>query len=164
MPDEVMPVPIPDELEPDVGKLELDPEPDTDANTEPYLECDNCHDIIPAGADTYEMSDPPNQTWCEDCYNDKGSSCDGCGNYVEVSSLTEVNYRTYGRIQTFVGINLEKVVSKIHAKVAILAAFFLYEANLGLFFFVEFHCPIRARISLNSLSWLITSPFDVANC
>jgi len=101
MPDEVMPVPIPDELEPDVGKLELDPEPDTDANTEPYLECDNCHDIIPAGADTYEMSDPPNQTWCVDCYNDEGSHCEGCGNYVEVSSLTEVSYRTYSRSNTY---------------------------------------------------------------
>jgi len=96
MPDEVMPVPTPDELEPDVGKLELDPEPDTDANTEPYLECDNCHDIIPAGADTYEMSDPPNQTWCVDCYNDEGSHCEGCGNYVEVSSLTEVSYLNCG--------------------------------------------------------------------
>ncbi len=99
MPDEVMPVPIPDELEPDVGELELelelDPEPAIDANTEPYLECHNCHNAIPAGADTYEMSDPSNQTWCADCYNDEGSSCDGCGSYVNVSSLTEVNYRAY---------------------------------------------------------------------
>jgi hypothetical protein len=57
MPSEVMPVPVLDELEPDVGEVELDPEPATDANTEPYLECDNCHDVIPAGARNYQMSD-----------------------------------------------------------------------------------------------------------
>lgn len=98
MPDEVMPIPA--ELEPDVGELELDPEPATDANTEPDLECDNCHNAIPACVDTYEMSDPPNQTWCVDCFDNEGSSCDGCGNYVNVSSLTEVNHNAYSRSST----------------------------------------------------------------
>lgn len=110
MPDEVTPMSVPAELAPDAGEelelglrlelepMELDPDadPEPDPNAEPDRTCDNCRDVIPAGADTYEMSDPPNQTWCVDCYNDEGGCCDGCYNHVEASSLTEVNYRAYG--------------------------------------------------------------------
>lgn len=95
------------ELEPDIGvgvgvgveselELELDPEPDPDADTEPDPECDNCHNTLPAGEPSYSMSDPPNQTWCKDCYDDEGGTCGHCGGCVNVSSLTEVNYRAYG--------------------------------------------------------------------